>query len=293
MKSYMFPGQGSQRRGMGEELFSCVPQYAANEPQIDALLGYSLRQLCLEDPQNRLNDTRYTQPSLYVINALHYYRLLAAGERAPAFLAGHSLGEYNALLAAGAFDFLTGLRIVQRRAELMAEARNGGMAAIIGLPPQRIAQVLADGQLTGLDVANYNSALQTVVSGPLEEIKRAGGLFEAAGAQMYVPLPVSAAFHSRYMRTAAAAFDQFLGSFTFASPRVPVIANVTAQPYPTDDPAQTIRTMLVAQITRPVRWTDTIGYLSSQGVADFVEVGPGKVLTNLLRQCRTAAPAAA
>src|SRR5690348_12908296 len=128
MIAFMFPGQGSQKRGMGQGLFDEVREYAAVERDVDAILGYSMRKLCLEDPDNRLKETQFTQPSLYVANALHYYKAMAEGAR-PAYVAGHSLGEYNALLAAGAFDFLTGLRLVQKRGELMSQAKNGGMGA--------------------------------------------------------------------------------------------------------------------------------------------------------------------
>src|SRR5437660_2057126 len=143
------------------------------EREIDHTLGYSLRRLCLENPGNSLKDTRFTQVAIYVVNALHYYHALSRGER-PDFVAGHSVGEYNALFAAGVFDFLTGLKMVQRRGELMAQTRNGGMAAIVGLAPEQIRTILEEHGLSDLDVANYNSPSQTVVSGPLPEIKRAG-----------------------------------------------------------------------------------------------------------------------
>jgi malonyl CoA-acyl carrier protein transacylase len=132
MIAFVFPGQGSQKRGMGAGLFDEARQYAEVEKEVDAILGYSLRELCLEDPDNRLKETEFTQPCLYVVNALHYYKAVNQGAR-PDYLAGHSLGEYNALLAAGVFDFLTGLRLAQRRGELMSRAKNGGMAAVIGL----------------------------------------------------------------------------------------------------------------------------------------------------------------
>ena len=180
MIAYVFPGQGSQKRGMGQGLFDEVREYAAVEKDVDALLGYSMRRLCLEDPDNRLKETQYTQPSLYVVNALHYYKAVREGAK-PAYLAGHSLGEYDALLAAGVFDFLTGLRLVQKRGALMAQAKNGGMGAVIGLKPEAIAAVISQNELSSLDVANFNTPVQTVVSGPVDDIKRAGPLFEKAG----------------------------------------------------------------------------------------------------------------
>jgi len=286
MLVFVFPGQGSQRRGMGEGLFDEVKEFRERESEIDKFLGYSIRALCLSDPGNRLKETLYTQPSLYIVNALHYYEAIAKGER-PSFLAGHSVGEFNALLAAGAFDLMTGLRLVQKRAELMAKVRDGMMAAVVGLSAERIAEIIKDGRFDRLDIANYNAPSQTVISGPLEDIKGIGPAFEAAGVQMYLPLPVSAAFHSRYMTESAAAFSAFLTSFSFGQLKIPVISNVTARPYPTGDPANTIRASLVEQITHPVQWIQSIRYLISIGATEFKELGPGNVLTKIIRQIQT------
>ena len=283
MIAFVFPGQGSQKRGMGQGLFDEVSEYAAVEKDVDAILGYSMRKLCLEDADNRLKETQFTQPSLYVVNALHYYKAIAEGAR-PDYLAGHSLGEYNALLAAGVYDFLTGLRLVKKRGELMSQAKNGGMGAVIGLAPAAIAQAIKDGGLTGVDVANFNSPTQTVVSGPVDEIKRAGPLFEGAGARMYMPLPVSAAFHSRYMADAAKEFADFLAPMTFSAPKTPVVANVTAQPYPSDNASESAKSLLVDQITHSVQWTQSVRYLTARGVTQFSEMGPGNVLTRLVQQ---------
>lgn len=283
MIAFVFPGQGSQKRGMGQGLFDEVSEYAAVEKDVDAILGYSMRKLCLEDADNRLKETQFTQPSLYVVNALHYYKAIADGVR-PDYLAGHSLGEYNALLAAGVYDFLTGLRLVKKRGELMSQAKNGGMGAVIGLAPAAIAQAIKDGGLTGVDVANFNSPTQTVVSGPVDEIKRAGPLFEGAGARMYMPLPVSAAFHSRYMAGAAKEFADFLAPMTFSAPKTPVVANVTAQPYPSDNASESAKSLLVDQITHSVQWTQSVRYLTARGVTQFSEMGPGNVLTRLVQQ---------
>jgi malonyl CoA-acyl carrier protein transacylase len=285
MLVFMFPGQGSQRRGMGQGLFDQVREYAEVEAAVDRLVGYSMRKLCLEDPENKLQQTQYTQPALYVTNALYYFKCVAEGERA-ALLAGHSLGEYNALFAAGAFDFLTGLRIVCKRGELMAQARNGGMAAVIGLGSGRVVQLIRDRGLSTLDVANYNSPSQTIVSGPLDAIGRAGPIFEQAGAKLDMPLPVSAAFHSRYMQQAAAAFADFLSPFTFAPLKLRVVANATGELYPQGDPSQTIRSLLVRQIAQPVLWTQTIRTLLGYGAASFKEAGPGNVLSRLVQQIR-------
>jgi malonyl CoA-acyl carrier protein transacylase len=281
MNVFVFPGQGSQKKGMGEGLFDAVAEFRSIEPEVDKLLGYSLRQLCLEDADNRLKETQYTQPALYVVNALHYFKAVADGSK-PDAVAGHSLGEYDALLAAGAFDLLTGLRLVQKRGELMAQAQGGGMAAVIGLTAEQIADTLKQNGVETIDVANFNSPAQTVISGPAADIQRVKPMFEQA--RMFVPLQVSAAFHSRYMADAAQAFDTFLAGFTFAAPQLPVIANVTATPYPSIDPGTTIRSLLVRQITQSVQWTQSIRYLLAQGATSFQEMGPGNVLTKLTQQ---------
>ena len=283
MQVLVFPGQGSQHIRMGERLFDEVREFSAVEGEADALLGYSVRKLCLEDPDKRLKQTQYTQPCLYVVNALHYYKALSEGRQA-SYVAGHSLGEYNALLGAGVFDFITGLRLVQKRGELMARTRNGAMAAVIGLSPETLTKILADNQLTTLDVANYNSPGQTVVSGVAEDISRAGPILERAGAQLYMVLPVSAAFHSRYMADAASAFDDFLRCFRFTCPAIPVVSNVTGQFYPSHNPDETVRSLLVKQITAPVLWMQSIRFLLSKGASTFTEIGPGKVLTRLIGQ---------
>lgn len=283
MIAFVFPGQGSQQRGMGQGLFDEVHEYRVLEKDVDALLGYSLRKLCLEDTDNRLKDTRYTQPSLYVVNALHYYKAIGLGVR-PAFVAGHSLGEYNALLAAGVFDFLTGLRLVKKRGELMSQSKNGGMGAVIGLSASAIAKVLKDNGLASIDIANFNSPAQTVISGPVADVQRAGAYFESAGARMFVPLQVSAAFHSRYVADAAAAFADLMAPMTFAAPKIPVIANVTAQPYPDENASDSVKSLLSKQITSSVQWLQSIRFLIGKGVTEFKEMGPGTVLTRLVQQ---------
>jgi trans-AT polyketide synthase/acyltransferase/oxidoreductase domain-containing protein len=268
---------------MGAELFDTVPEFRAVEAQVDAVLGYSLRRLCLDDPERQLSNTRFTQPALFVVNALHYYRAIAEGAR-PLACAGHSLGEYNALLAAGAFDLLTGLRIVQRRAALMAEASGGGMGAVIGLAPERIAAVLSSEGLDGIDVANFNSANQTVISGPLDQLRRAGVPLQAAGAAAVVQLPVSAAFHSRYMAAAASSLGDFLEQVDFQPLTLPVIANVTAEPIPDGATAASVRALLVRQMREPVQWSRTMRYLRGLGSFEWRELGPGNVLTRLAAQ---------
>ncbi|MGI1677813.1 MAG: ACP S-malonyltransferase [Cellvibrionaceae bacterium] len=282
MQVFVFPGQGSQVKGMGGDLFDSVIEYTSVEPQVDEILGYSMRDLCLNDPNDLLGQTQFTQPALYVVNALNYYNAMKEGGK-PEYVAGHSLGEYNALLAAGAFDFLTGLKLVQKRGELMAQARDGGMAAIIGIDADAIQQVLVDNNFDGIDIANFNSPSQTVISGPVDQLNQAESAFKDAGVKLYKVLPVSAAFHSRYMKSAGDEFASFLKEFTFNELHTPAVANVTAEPYPANNES-VAKELLVKQISGSVQWTQSVRYLKSLGDAEFSEVGPGKVLARLIKQ---------
>jgi malonyl CoA-acyl carrier protein transacylase len=287
MTAFVFPGQGSQHKGMGSDLFNSVAEFKAIESQVEEILGYSVREQCLNDPGGVLSQTEYTQPCLYVVNALHYYKALADGESAD-YLAGHSLGEYNALLAAGAFDFLTGLKLVQKRGELMAKVRDGGMAAVIGLDTETLNHALKDNGLDSIDVANYNAPDQIVISGPSEDIDRAKDVVEGAGAKLFSRLSVSGAFHSRYMADASKEFQSFLADFQFHRPELPVIANVTGQPYPPGDPDLTIGAFLSRQMTQSVKWVKSMQYLMELGETDIHEKGPGTVLTKLVEKNRMA-----
>jgi len=197
-------------------------------------------------------------------------------------VAGHSLGEYNALYAAGAFDFVTGVELVKKRGALMAESREGGMAAVIGLPLAQIEE-LCEEQLGGsVDIANLNASLQTVISGPTEDVLALVPILEEAGAARVLPLKVSAAFHSRYMQEVADAFDRFLSRYRFSWLRMEVLSNVSGKPYGDSSIAEN----LVAQITHRVRWIETVRYLLRQPSPTFEEVGPGRVLTALIQQIR-------
>jgi malonyl CoA-acyl carrier protein transacylase len=282
MEAYVFPGQGSQQPGMGRDLFDSA-EYRELEAEADSIVGYSLRDLCVNDSGRKLKETQYTQPALYTVNFLHFLKTVN-GHARPDFVAGHSLGEFNALLAAGAFDFLTGLRIVAMRGKLMAQAKEGGMAAIVGPSASEVEQILKRDGLSGLDIANHNSPTQTVISGPVADIARAEKSFRGPAVRLFTTLPVSAAFHSRYMRDAADAFRSFLGKFEFRALKLPVIANTTSRPYPSEDPSQTIKTVLADQVVNPVQWCESIRYLKSRGVTKFIEVGPGNVLNRLIAQ---------
>lgn len=273
---------------MGAAHFDRYPDWTA---AADAILGYSIRGLVVDDPAGQLGQTAFTQPALFVVNAMSYRARQDEGRDAPAFLAGHSLGEFNALVAAGVFDFDTALRLVRRRGEIMSQVSGGGMSAVVLLEPAAIEAVLASSEAgRRLDVANFNSFEQTVIAGPLDDLAAVKPDLVAAGARV-IPLKVSAPFHSRYMRDAQIQFGEALDGATFGPMAVPVIANVTGAPY---EPAR-VRELLASQIGHSVRWLDSMSYLLDQGVEVFEEVGPGTVLTKLAAQVqkrRGAGPAA-
>ncbi len=279
-KISLFPGQGSQQKGMGADLFDLFPEQVA---AADKELGYSIKDLCLHDADDRLNATQFTQPALYVVSCLTHLKT-SRETGAPQFVAGHSVGEYAALFAAGAFDFVTGLRLVKKRGDLMSKAKNGGMAAVIGMSREQIANVIRDCGHPHLYIANLNTPQQIVISGARESILAAQPAFESAGAQAYIPLKVSGAFHSPFMSQAMDVFSLFLDQFDFSELRIPTISNVTALPYENDE----IRENLALQITHPVRWCDSVQWLLQQPSPEFTEVGPGNVLTGMLRKIKTA-----
>ncbi len=272
-KAYVFPGQGAQFLGMGEEYFDQFPELVSI---VDSVLGYSIKELCLQDPHKHLNQTQYTQPALYTVNALNYIAKSRTTDQKPDLVAGHSLGEYNALLAAGAFDFETGLKLVQKRGELMARANQGGMLAVLGIDIGLVREILAQLNDPRIQLANINSAKQTILSGDMAALTASCQYFEQQGAKC-VPLKVSAAFHSTYMREAREEFIAYLRGFQFRPLEIPVVANLTAQPYPSVNYQQ----ILADQITGTVKWHDTILLMFNSGVEDIEEVGPGNVLTKL------------
>ncbi|OGT60632.1 MAG: [acyl-carrier-protein] S-malonyltransferase [Gammaproteobacteria bacterium RIFCSPHIGHO2_12_FULL_45_12] len=279
MAVYLFPGQGSQMKGMGGTLFAEFPDLVQ---KADKILGYSIETLCLEDPDNQLNLTHYTQPALYVVNALHYLKILHEHPVLPSYLAGHSLGEYSALFAASVFNFETGLKLVQKRGELMSQASGGGMAAVIGLKKEVIQTLLDQSNLNNISIANDNSYLQTIITGSNEAVIAANDLFIKAGASMFIPLKVSGAFHSSFMNEAQQVFSDYLSQFKLNAPHIPVIANVNAMPYQNDK----LFSNLSMQINHPVLWTQSIEYLLAKGETEFTEIGPGKVLTGLVRKIK-------
>jgi malonyl CoA-acyl carrier protein transacylase len=283
MISYMFPGQGSQKKGMGESLFDEFPELTE---AADDILGYSIKSLCLSDESNSLGKTEFTQPALYVVNALYFRKQIKDTALTPDFLLGHSLGEYNALHAAGAFSFEDGLKLVQKRGALMSEAPKGAMAAVIGISPDKVLGVLNENGLASIDLANLNSPMQTIISGPDDDIDKAKDMFEAKEAT-YIRLNTSGAFHSRYMQQAKEKFKAYLQQFTFSELGCPVIANLHGKPYDNSNIVEN----LSEQISSPVRWVDSVHYLlAAYRDMEFHEIGPGDVLTKLAKQIKAQAP---
>ena len=275
--AFLFPGQGSQTVGMGDDLFAQFPEEVAEANEI---LGYSLSDLCINGPEEQLGQTQFTQPALYLVSYLHA-QAINRDEGIPAMAAGHSVGEFAALAFAGAVTFSDGLKMVAKRGEIMSQVSGGGMAAVIALEASRIQEVFASNGFTGIDLANFNSPGQIVISGPAAEISESLAPLKEAGAKLVVPLKVSGAFHSRMMEEPAQKFGEFLKDFSFLETSIPVYANVTALPYPD---SSSIPETLVSQIHSPVRWSDSILAMRSAGADSFQECGPGKVLTKLLRQ---------
>lgn len=283
----LFPGQGSQFVGMGRDLYERQPAARALFDEADDRLGFSLSRVCFEGPEASLTDTAVQQPALFTSGLAAWAVLRERGEADAAYMAGHSLGEFTALVAAGALSFADGLALVRRRGELMklaGERQPGGMAAILGLDAAPIAELCdtaaaETGRYVG--VANDNCPGQVVITGDETALARAMALLTDAGARKVVRLPITIAAHSPLMASVAGEFAAAVDAAPLSTARTPVIANVTARPIIT--PGE-IRAELTGQLTSPVRWTDSIRYLSAQGVDAYIETGPGDVLLGLVKR---------
>ncbi len=286
--AFVFPGQGSQFVGMGKELAAASPLARQTFAEADALLGFKLSALCWDGPEADLNDTVNTQPALFVCSIAAWRALREKhADFTPALMAGHSLGEISALTAAGSISFADGLRLVRKRGEVMkaaGEKNPGGMAAVLNLDTEALADACGDAcRETGgiVQIANDNCPGQVVISGDNIALERAMELAKGRGARRAVRLPVSIAAHSPLMQPALDEFTQAVLAIAVAAPGVPVVGNVTAAPLAGPDE---IRKELPAQLTSPVRWTETIHYMLGQGVTTFVELGSKDVLTGLLKR---------
>jgi [acyl-carrier-protein] S-malonyltransferase len=282
--AFLFPGQASQYPGMGKELAANHPAARSAFEEADKALGFSISDICFNGSEEVLKQTANTQPAILTVSVA-VYRVLEENGVQPVFVAGHSLGEYSALVAAGALNFADAVRLVRHRGEYMQTAVPegvGAMAAILGLAPAQVAGICkqaADGQVVA--PGNLNSPEQTVISGNAEAVKRAVESASAGGAKRAVMLPVSAPFHSALMQPAAQRLEVDLRATEFHDLRIPLVNNADAEIITDGDEA---REGLIRQVTLPVRWEESIRELIDQGVNTFVEVGPGRVLTGLLRQ---------
>jgi [acyl-carrier-protein] S-malonyltransferase len=282
--AWIFPGQGSQQVGMGRDLYDNVDSARTVFDQADDALGFPFSRLCFEGPKDELSQTINTQPAMVAASLACLQAARDIGNNslpAPAFVAGHSLGEYTALAVAGVFDFVTAIRLARERGRLMHEAgqaRPGSMAAIIGLEEALLAEVCRQ---TDTYLANINCPGQIVISGAAENITRAMEMAKKKGASRVVLLQVSGAFHSPLMQPVIDGMAEIIASVSFQEPSIPIIGNTTATPVTTAD---SVKTELLNQLANPVLWQRSIEYMIDNGVSTFIEIGPGKVLTNLIKR---------
>ncbi|MET1073518.1 MAG: ACP S-malonyltransferase [Umezawaea sp.] len=268
MRCLLFPGQGVQRKGMGAELFARHPEATA---LADEVLGYSIEELCVRDPERRLRDTRYAQPAVFFVNAL-----MGLAEVGHDYYAGHSLGEYNALVAGGVLELEAGLRLVRQRAELMSEITGGGMSAVQGVPVAFVRRALIETGLTGVFIANLNADTQTTIAGDRTEVAVAAKAIALLPGARVVPINVSGPFHTPLMAPAEARFREVLAEFEFRPATRPVVSSVTGGLFDGPD-------LLARQLSSPVEWVRTVTTLRAAGVTDFDEVH-GKTLSSLVHK---------
>lgn len=281
----VFPGQGSQTVGMLAELAAENPIIEATFKEASDALGYDLWQLTQQGPAEELNKTWQTQPALLAASVAIYRLWQQKGGQMPTMMAGHSLGEYSALVCAGVIDFADAIKLVELRGKLMQEAvpaGTGAMQAIIGLDDAAIQQACEEatqGQV--VSPVNFNSPGQVVIAGHKEAVERAGAACKAAGAKRALPLPVSVPSHCALMKPAAEKLAVALENITFNAPALPVVNNVDVK---CETSPEAIRSALVRQLYNPVRWTESVEFMAAQGVTALLEVGPGKVLTGLTKR---------
>ncbi len=282
--AYVFPGQGSQSVGMGRDLYQNFDAAKVVFDQADKVLEFSISKLCFEGPEDELRQTINAQPALVTTSLACLQAARAASNNAlpaPAFVAGHSLGEYTALAVAGVLDFATAIHLARERGRLMYEAglaHPGSMAAIIGLDEAILSDVCNE---TGVQMANINCPGQIVISGDKEKLAKAMELAKTKGASRVLPLQVSGAFHTPLMQPAYDGMAKAIATLSFRAPVIPVIGNTTAQPLPT---AASVKEELLRQLCNCVQWQRSIEYMIANGVTTFIEIGPGKVLAGLIKR---------
>jgi [acyl-carrier-protein] S-malonyltransferase len=280
--AFVFPGQGAQSVGMGRDLYESFPAAAAVFDQADKTLGFPLSRLCFEGPEAELLQTVNAQPAILTASFACLEAIRAQGTLpAPAFMAGHSLGEYTALAAAGVLDFKDAVYLARERGRLMhlaGQATPGGMAAVIGLDPTVLEKVCRE---TGAHIANLNCPGQIAISGAEANLVKAMEQAKAAGAARVVRLQVSGAFHTPLMQPAADGMSSVIAKMTFRPPSAPIIANTTAQPIIS---TEAIQTELRQQLCNCVQWQKSVEYMLAEGMTTFIEIGPGKVLAGLIKR---------
>ena len=280
--AFLFPGQGSQAVGMGKDLYDNFEAAKNVFDSADKILGKSITTLCFEGPEENLKQTVNTQPCIVTMSIAALEALKSQLDITPTFTAGHSLGEYCAMYCSGVMNLETTLKAIQKRADLMGATKGGAMAAILNAPEGSLEKALKEASEVGyVDVANYNSPAQVVITGDENAVKKAGELLSEAGARRVVPLAVSGAFHSKFMEEAGHEFASFVQDLDMENAQVPVFTNVDAQATML---SAEFKNKMPTQIYSSVHWTQTIENMIKDGVDTFIEIGPGKVLAGLNRK---------